>query len=535
MRYSGDMSLSRARVLDHIRENKYAYGIIGLGLLLQVFLITRPLTFLLTNLLPDDAFYYFQIARNIAHGLGSTFDGIHKTNGYHPLWLLILIPIFSVFSVGGLHDVTPIYVALGTAVVLNAATALIVLALISRVTHNRLARAFALALWAFNPFVIFESLNGLETSLALFFVAVFFFVALEAERHDRLADYVRAGVVGGLLVLARIDMAFYVLAFSAWVVLKHGRNVSRLLRLLVPAGLIVLPWILWNYFGFGMLLTSAASATPLVNHTLTALDSGAGVVASIKAVFYMIVTYGTDVLARTGASWLVFIFLGSAIAFLADKSTQLPRSRKEVSVFLMLFVGFLALFLVDAGLRFTGRSYYFVSVNLFIALGAAYVFKLYGERVQQVGKIFCLLFVGALLTFGLGWYGTLRNQFIGQEGMYQMAGWMSTHLPAGTSVGVFNAGLEGYFSSVRVVNLDGLVNNSAFVALKNHELWKYLADQHIGYISDFDIYLTYRYKPFLGGVEMPLTLTELVRIPAGTGIHGSDSIPLYQIPQGSAQ
>jgi len=35
----------------------------------------------------DDAYYYLQISRNIALGNGSTFDGIGKTNGYHPLWL----------------------------------------------------------------------------------------------------------------------------------------------------------------------------------------------------------------------------------------------------------------------------------------------------------------------------------------------------------------------------------------------------------------------------------------------------------------
>jgi hypothetical protein len=31
-----------------------------------------------------------RIARNIVAGLGSTFDGIHRTNGYHPLWMLIV-------------------------------------------------------------------------------------------------------------------------------------------------------------------------------------------------------------------------------------------------------------------------------------------------------------------------------------------------------------------------------------------------------------------------------------------------------------
>ena len=43
----------------------------------------------------DDAYYYFKVAQNISEGHGSTFDGINKTNGYHPLWMVICIPIFA--------------------------------------------------------------------------------------------------------------------------------------------------------------------------------------------------------------------------------------------------------------------------------------------------------------------------------------------------------------------------------------------------------------------------------------------------------
>ena len=47
----------------------------------------------------DDAFYYFQIARNLAEGKFSTFDGgITRTNGYHPIWLLLTTPFYWVFD-----------------------------------------------------------------------------------------------------------------------------------------------------------------------------------------------------------------------------------------------------------------------------------------------------------------------------------------------------------------------------------------------------------------------------------------------------
>ena len=40
--------------------------------------------------LRDDFFYYLIVAQNFASGHGSTFNGIVPTNGYHPLWMLVL-------------------------------------------------------------------------------------------------------------------------------------------------------------------------------------------------------------------------------------------------------------------------------------------------------------------------------------------------------------------------------------------------------------------------------------------------------------
>lgn len=47
----------------------------------------------------DDAFYYFQIARNLAAGQFSTFDGgITRTNGYHPAWMFMVTPFYWLFD-----------------------------------------------------------------------------------------------------------------------------------------------------------------------------------------------------------------------------------------------------------------------------------------------------------------------------------------------------------------------------------------------------------------------------------------------------
>ena len=72
---------------------------------------------LLIHTLPDDAFIYFVIARNLAAGRGATFDGLQPTNGFHPLWALRLVPFFG----GGLRGDLRVHVALTAGAVCDVA------------------------------------------------------------------------------------------------------------------------------------------------------------------------------------------------------------------------------------------------------------------------------------------------------------------------------------------------------------------------------------------------------------------------------
>lgn len=46
----------------------------------------------------DDAFYYLKIPRNTVDLHYVSFDGQNATNGFHPLWLLMVLPVFFFFS-----------------------------------------------------------------------------------------------------------------------------------------------------------------------------------------------------------------------------------------------------------------------------------------------------------------------------------------------------------------------------------------------------------------------------------------------------
>jgi hypothetical protein len=70
---------------------------------------------------------------------------------------------------------------------------------------------------------------------------------------------------------------------------------------------------------------------------------------------------------------------------------------------------------------------------------------------------------------------------------YRAARWMAQNLPADAVVGSWNAGVLGYYSMQRVVNLDGLVNDYALLPyLEQRRIDAYILREGVRYLSDLD-------------------------------------------------
>src|SRR5882762_8278750 len=79
--------------------------VFGLAILVLVVLyagvfIARP-----DQLFADDSYFYLQVAWNFARGMGSTFNTLMPTNGYHPLWMLLCAAVYKVLPsrIPGMH------------------------------------------------------------------------------------------------------------------------------------------------------------------------------------------------------------------------------------------------------------------------------------------------------------------------------------------------------------------------------------------------------------------------------------------------
>lgn len=199
----------------------------------------------------DDAFYYIIIARNFSQTGVPTFDGVNATNGFHPLWMLMLAAMYRV--IGATSDLFTQIVAVKTleALVLACALAVCVGAFHRLRDSTPVAWGFlgaALVMLAPQSPWLFE--QGMESTLAAGLLMMVIYAAL-AERRALLA----AGLP--LLFLARLDTLVFAIAplTLAWVLRKPGAWKSDF-KLFVPLAVVVA-----IYLGLNIVFTG--HATPI--------------------------------------------------------------------------------------------------------------------------------------------------------------------------------------------------------------------------------------------------------------------------------
>jgi hypothetical protein len=197
----------------------------------------------------DDSYFYFQVAWNFAHGMGSTFNGVMDTNGYHPLWMLICALVCKLLP-------TKIVALHGIAAALCLCD-LLMLWLVQRI----LARVADNVWWiAFALLVPFSFLSQLGTEgalsgclLAATVLALYCFVSAPTPSRAFLFNLAAA-----LAVLARLDNIFIIgflwLTVCLAAPVAQRASVLRLQLFCIPVYLVLWgSYLASNLYFFGIL------------------------------------------------------------------------------------------------------------------------------------------------------------------------------------------------------------------------------------------------------------------------------------------
>jgi len=207
----------------------------------------------------DDAFYYFQVARNISEGRGSSLDGINPSNGYHPLWMIILIPVF---SLARFDLFLPLRLVVGLSVLMTLASGIILFRFLAKSIHPTLAMLTAV-FWVFFP-PLHRSITqlGMESALnALCVVALIYQTTRLLEKpisQEVWRDRLLIGVMAVFALFSRLDNVFLVLMVGLVIVFRNKRKFIFWLCYLI-FGLIAIFLAFFVRVGFPRFLTDFQS------------------------------------------------------------------------------------------------------------------------------------------------------------------------------------------------------------------------------------------------------------------------------------
>ena len=195
------------------------------------------------TLLQDDFFYYLKVAQNVAHGRGSTFNGIVPTNGYQPLFAVLVIALSELTERPGL--------ILGSVALLSFVAAAVTFVLAHRLLRGTGVRpllAFALSAWI-TAVSLATFFYGMEVTLTIPIMLGVMCLFQNVAWLERSALHTFAfGLLLSAMVLSRIDTLIFGGLLLAGIGLSPElRGVLRP-RLLLGAALGLLPVLL--YFAF---------------------------------------------------------------------------------------------------------------------------------------------------------------------------------------------------------------------------------------------------------------------------------------------
>ncbi|MGQ0604979.1 MAG: hypothetical protein ACT4QE_25145 [Anaerolineales bacterium] len=482
----------------HTHSGRLAlWAVVLAAVVLRLWVAWQPGAQLIEKTLPDDAYYYFMLAHHTVQSGVVSIDGLNTTNGFHPLWYVVLLPIFG--PADALTD-THIHMALSLASLFDGVAVWSLSQIGARLTRQERYGVLAGVLYAANPTVVLQTVNGLETALGMACLTLFWLQAVRClEREGTARQLGGLGLLGGLMFLARSDSVFFlaltVLSLGLFWGWPMGLKRSALIGLV--AALVALPWFLWSYSVTGQWLQESGVAVPYAIRVRFELMHGAD-----------LWTWAAEALRQLGAGyfWLrgdpvAMPLMGGGVVWLVTigllLGLQVRRSQPPwpLHVIAPLLLAGGLLIVVHAGLRWYPRPWYFLPMAAVFAVSGALVAASY--RIRR--SLALGLLAGWLAYCGITGYGFWQvGLYPWQKEMLLGSLWLRQHVPAGERAASFNAGIYAFYSGRVVLNLDGVVNSAAYQAVRERAIADYLDQSFTTWVIDYDHALRREYAHFLG-------------------------------------
>jgi len=444
-----------------VNQKKALFFILFLGLFLRLFLIFQPVEFLLEKILDDDAFYYSSLVKNMAEGKGVVFNLDTPTNGFHPLFTILLFPIFKILLPFGID--APIYGTLVLLSIFDFFTAIFIY-LICKKLATPISGIFGAFLWSLNPWIIFTSLIGVEMPLQILLLSILIFLILTWKE----LNYKRSALLGvllGLIFLARMDGIFFVIGLLF--TFRHSKK--NVLIFLLTSLFTVAPWLVWSHLHIGTIFPISGTATQL----LRLIENGYWwwVAGSIYVTGAYFMLYFSEIFLPLPWNFLQIIPFLAIFCALGYSQRQKLKEVKFLALPILLY--FMYYWFFQIGLR----RWYSLFISFFITLFVSIILKnKIKKRTRTIFTIFILLFsMNAMFFYNQG------NSPL-QLTRFEAAKYINQNL-SNARIGSFNTGTLQYFTEADIFNLDGVMNPESYNALRTNKTVEYVLSK-VDYIVE---------------------------------------------------
>jgi hypothetical protein len=445
----------------------------------------------LVVIVPDDAFYYLQIARNLVATGRATVDGVSVTNGYHPLWLAIVTSLAAIIP----DREWLLRAAVGISVLLHYIASWLVGARVTQVVGRAWGRTAALC-WLLNRVAFVIALQAMESTLYL----VMLLVALGV--HLRLAATVATGAVAtagempprrllllygvslGVVSLARTEGAIIAVIALAWLGVRLWRTPIRWGLCAAALGLVVTPWLLFSLWQVGTIQQDsgamkalwAADVFPNVASRLTNLVDTIDYFlrGSLRLMWYSL---------PSPLVVIAVITLGAACV-----AEQLRRPRGRAALALRAAVIPASVIAVVYGLTLVDRQIWWLGLPwlamfLTAMIGTVWFCRAILAMRRRQSLLRAAMVAASLLSF-IALARAPVAPYPWQADVLRSQAAIEQLIPADQRIGCFNAGIPLYFGTGRVIALDGLVSHAARGYWVEHRVDDYVRDVGVRFIAD---------------------------------------------------
>lgn len=471
-------------------QKKFLF-LFSLGLLIRLILAWLPQEKLF-YLVSDDAYYYFSIAKNLVTRGVLSADGITETNGFHPLWLFVITPIFFFFKNFPWFS---IHLSLTIAAVFDTATGFLIYKTLEKLGKEKVG-FWAAAFYLVNPWGLLHTMNGLETAQNNFFLALLVYLSVRASTEWLKSGWFVLGTICGLALLSRTDNIFVVVALLIYLFWK-SQNRPAVAKAAFTAGLLVLPWLVFNYSSFGAVVQTSGAAYPFHYHQQYLNEHSTYFSPPLIFFLFKLAFHGFAQNANHYGAWLPSLIL---MGFVLWKLVKSPPTFRP-----LLWAGVGAFFFISLHvfIRWSVRLWYPQTVFVLTLPIVALCF----EKTRRYITIFgvaIVLVCSALRVYT--WPYRISDRSLV---MLQI---INSKIPPGDRVGVFNSGYVQYFTDQKVVNLDGLVNNEVLSYYKQKKGLEYLRKKEIRWLIDTPAYLQGLFGTYFGPeAESSLAIIDVTR------------------------